>query len=506
MLLRLAAVLLLTLGLAGCGNAPGTDQVKRDLAERLAHAFTADTFEIVSVSARGSARDNTSPPGESRRIVYYDTRLRLTHDIDFGGWNTPGVASLVTLLGAGPKGVQGARSGGNKAGDEIFAHGTAIYRFADGAWQEVAPAGFTLPVAPALDTISPPSASERVIAALQAVVHASPAGTTPAAKAVIDRELTRALATIQARLTRLSQGYPIAAGPEGGQYVRFVQALQATKPLGLTFQALITAGSVDNLALLRQDDVLLAMAQGDVAMAALFGQGPFQSQGPFPVLRALGSLYPEPLHIIVRADSPARSVRDLTHKRIGIGPAGSGTQATAIRVLSAYGLERGRDYEANEAPLIPALAALEAAPAASQGEAGGGVDAVMEVIGTPADEVRTAATAMKLRLLPIDAAVLLELTAKDPALLSGSIAHGSYPGVTEDVPAVVVAALLVTTSALSEAEAAALVKAIYGNPADLLTAGSAQGGQLSVATAHNGVPIPFAAGAEAALRDLGARP
>ena len=129
----------------------------------------------------------------------------------------------------------------------------------------------------------------------------------------------------------------------------------------------------------------------------------------------------------------------------------------------------------------------------------------MQVIGTPADEIRTAAAAVKLRLLPIDQSVLTELTAKDPALLSGSIASGSYPGITQDVPAVTVAALLVTTSALSEAEAAALVKAIYGNPADLLTAGSAQGGQLGVATAHNGVPIPFADGAEAALRDLGVK-
>jgi len=495
MVLRLAALLLLILGLAGCGDAPGTEQVQRDLAERFAQAFDAGTFEIVSVNGRGSAADNTSPPGEARRVVYYDARLRLTRDIDFGGWNTPGVASLVTLLGAGPKGVQGAKAGGNKAGDEIFAHGTAIYRLDGGAWQDVAPAGFTLPVAPALDTISPPSASERLVAALQAVVHASPAGTTPAAQAVIDRELSRALATIQARLTRLSQGYPIAAGPDGGQYVRFVQALQATRPQGLTFQPLLTAGSVENLGLLRQNDVPLALVQSDVARAALAGQDPFQSQGPFPALRALGSLYPEPLHIIVRADSSARTLRDLAHKRIGIGPAGSGTQATSVRVLSAYGLERGSDYEVDEAPLIPALAAL----------ASGAVDAVMQVIGTPADEVRTAAAAVKLRLLPVDQSVLAELTAKDPALLSGSIASGSYPGIAQDIPAVTVAALLVTTSALSEAEAGALVKAIYGNPADLLTAGSAQGGQLGVATAHNGVPIPFADGAEAALRDLSAK-
>ena len=130
------------------------------------------------------------------------------------------------------------------------------------------------------------------------------------------------------------------------------------------------------------------------------------------------------------------------------------------------------------------------------------MDAVIQVIGTPADEIRSAAAVAPLRLLPIDAAMLAKLTAEDAALLRGEIAKGTYPGVTQDVATVAVAALLVTTSSLSEAEAATLVKAIYGNKADLLGAGSAQGGQLGVATAHTGIPIPFAAGAEQALSGL----
>jgi NMT1-like family len=166
------------------------------------------------------------------------------------------------------------------------AYGTAKYREEGNAWREVAPAGFTPPIVPALETISPPPFSDRLLTELRDLVHASHIGTTPAGGAVIDDELSRSLATIQARLTRLTRGYAIAAGPDRGRYVRFVQALQSTKLSGLTFQALLTAGSVENLSLLHRERVLLGLAQADVAHQALAGQGPFASEGPSPEMRS----------------------------------------------------------------------------------------------------------------------------------------------------------------------------------------------------------------------------
>lgn len=305
---RPTAWLVLLLTLCACGRGPDTrEAVGPDLAARLAQAFGAGVLDVAAIEGRGSSADRAGPPGEERRVVYYDARLRLARDVDFGGWDTPGVASLVSVLGAGPKGITGVKAGGNKAGDEILAHGTAVYRRDGEGWREVAPAGFAPPPAPALGTISPPPASERLLAALQDAVRAAPAGTTPAARAVIDQELARAVATIEARLARAAQGYPVAAGPDGGQYTRFVQALQAATPKGLTFQALLTAGSVENLGLLREGQVPLALTQADVARQAAAGEGAFARQGPFPGLRALGSLFPEPLHVLVRATPPWRA-------------------------------------------------------------------------------------------------------------------------------------------------------------------------------------------------------
>jgi TRAP transporter TAXI family solute receptor len=489
---RLALALLLLL--AGCGGGPEPDQLRQDVAQRLGAAFQPGTFEVVALHPRGGSDDAAAPAGEHRRVVYYDATLRLTRDLDFGGWDTPGVASLVTVLGAGPKGVRGTKPGGNHAGDEIIAHGTALYRQAEDGWREVVPAGFTAPVAPALDEITAPTATGRLMTALQLLVQTVPAGTSPAARAVIDQELSQAVATIRSRLVRLSNGFPIAAGPEGGQYVRFVQALQATKPMGLVFQALLTEGSVENLRLLQQGQVPLAMVQGDLARHAFLGTGSFTGHGAFTDLRALASLYPEPLHIIVRADSPIRTVAELRQRRIGVGPPGSGTRATAERVLAVHGLVGGRDCELDEAPLSAALVALGA----------GRIDAVMQVIGMPADQIRAAAASVPLRLLPLDAPAFTELMARDPAMLRGVIPRDTYPGVDHDTPTVTVAALLATTTALSAGEARTLIRAIFGADADLVGSGSVQGGQVDIGTARAGVAIPLAADAEAALAELAA--
>ncbi|MGE0154832.1 MAG: TAXI family TRAP transporter solute-binding subunit [Reyranellaceae bacterium] len=493
---RAVLALMLLLAVSACGRGPKVEQVQRDLAERLTQVFGEGALEIAAIRGQGSSPDVAAPSGEERRVVYYDARLRVARDISFGGWNTAGVASLVNVLGAGPKGVTGTRTPANSAGDEIKAHGTAIYRRDGDNWRLVASAAFEAPVAPALDNISAPNTADTLLAALNNVVKASPAHISPVEQEVINQELSRALAVIQSRLSRLAQGYPIAAGPEGGQYVRFVQALQSTKAGGLDFHALITPGSVENVNLLRQNQAPLAIIQSDIAEQAQVGTGVFAKQGSFAELRALGSLYPEFVHIIVRADSPARDIRDLVTRRISIGPVGSGTRETAERLLRAHGMESGRDYKAESLSLPQALTALNA----------GNIDAVVQVIGAPADQIRLAAAAAPIKLLAVDEAILGSLTAGSPSLLRGVVARGTYRGVDQDVATLSVTALVATTAtALSEPEVRRLIAAIFGGKPDLVAAGSVQAGQVSPATARAGLPIALAIGADAALAELGAR-
>ena len=107
---------------------------------------------------RGSQSDTKAPAGETRRIVYFDAELKLERDFDFGAWDSPGVAGIVSALGAGPKGIVGITSGGNKAGDVVRAHGTALYKREGDGWVPVAAGGYRPTAAPAYATNAPQGA------------------------------------------------------------------------------------------------------------------------------------------------------------------------------------------------------------------------------------------------------------------------------------------------------------------------------------------------------------
>lgn len=384
--MRRLAALLFALALAGCGSGPDGDVLKKDVGERLAQALPAGTVSLATFDRRGSQADTKAPAGETRRIVYFDTALKLDRDFDFGAWDSPGVAGVVSALGAGPKGLTGITSGGNRAGDVIRGHGTALYKRDGDRWVPVASAGYQPANAPAYATNAPQGASA-ILDAMRKVIESVPKDGAPGQRRIIEEELTAAHAAIRARLARAQDGYAIAAGPEHGQYLRFALALADGE--GARTVPLVTLGGEENLQLLREGKVSLALAQGDAALQAYEGKGNFAAAGPHPALRAIGSLYPEPVHVLMRAEGAVASVADLKGRRVAIGQRGSASRTTALRVLAAHGLGVG-DIKPLELGLGDALVALREKEA----------DAVIQVIGVPADAIRDALIEVPLALRP----------------------------------------------------------------------------------------------------------
>jgi len=423
--------------------------------------------------------------GETRRLVYFDVELKLKRDFDFGAWDAPGVAGIVSALGTGPKGITGIINGGNKAGDTLVAHGSAVYRREADRWIPLASGGFSPAQAPAYATnaVEGPAA---LLEAMRKILESTPKEADSAERAVIQEELTAAHAIIRARLARVTEGYAIAAGPEHGQYLRFAKSLPPLKNSRTI--ALVTRGSEENLRLLRDGKVSLAFSQADAALAAYTGKANFADEGPYPRLRAIGSLYPEPVHVLVRANSPIRSIADLKGRAVAIGVPGSASRTTVLTVLEAHGL-RANDYRAIEVPLGEALVTLR-----SQS-----VDAVMQVIGTPADSVRDALSAVSLRLVPLSQKVIETLAKAEVGYFAATIPRGSYSNQSEDVATIATAAVLLTSAELSDSEVAAITRYIYQGGRDLLARGTAQGPQVSAANARFGLSIPLHDAAAKAL-------
>ena len=121
----------------------------------------------------------------------------------------------------------------------------------------------------------------------------------------------------------------IAAGPASGAYHAHAQAYRdLLAESGIRVDILETAGTVENLAHLRNGAADVGFVQGGVALKADRDAG----------LTALGSLYYEPLWIFHRKGVVIDRLPQVRSLRSAIGSRGSGTQALVRRLLVENGL------------------------------------------------------------------------------------------------------------------------------------------------------------------------
>ncbi|HEX5019870.1 MAG TPA: TAXI family TRAP transporter solute-binding subunit [Candidatus Binatia bacterium] len=120
----------------------------------------------------------------------------------------------------------------------------------------------------------------------------------------------------------------MATGSKNGAYYAFAQ--QYARLLAkdaIVLEVVSTAGSVENLSLLKNGRVSLALVQG--------GSATFDDKQR---LQSLGSLFLEPVWVFVRAQQPIKRFLDLKGKRLAVGASGSGTYLLANQLLSAAGI------------------------------------------------------------------------------------------------------------------------------------------------------------------------
>lgn len=215
----------------------------------------------------------------------------------------------------------------------------------------------------------------------------------------------------------------IATASRDGEYYAFSQALAEVANLyqpQLRIKVLETAGSVENMQLLRRHQVDLAIVQSDTSVA--------------PQVRGVAGLFPEVFHLIAASDAGIERIVDLRGKRIALMPEGSGSYALFWDIAHHYGLtEADIDYTA--------LSAAEAQAAFEQGQ----VDAISRIIALGNPSVRSLLQKTEAQFVPLDQAAAMQIML--PYLESTTIPQGAYVGApsipNQDLPTVSVRALLV---------------------------------------------------------------
>lgn len=239
--------------------------------------------------------------------------------------------------------------------------------------------------------------------------------------------------------------------PVGNAVCRLVNARRDRH--GLRCLAKPSAGSVQNIETLAAGEGYYAIVQSDLEQAAREGTGRFAGAQPFPGLRSVFSLHPEPFTVLARPDAGIRSAADLKGRRLNVGPQGSGMRATALTLLEAFG------WSAEDFALLGDLGPDEQLAAFCEGR----VDAMILVVGHPSGWVQDATTACKAVLVPIDGPRVDALLKAAPYYAPAVIDGGTYEGQLANVRTFGVRAVLVTVADRPEAEVYELAKAVFEN-------------------------------------------
>jgi TRAP transporter TAXI family solute receptor len=135
----------------------------------------------------------------------------------------------------------------------------------------------------------------------------------------------------------------IATGPSDGTYIQIARDLQrVSQKDGIKIEILATQGSFENMVLLGDRKVDLAIAQID---ALGFFAKVMKPQGVnvFETLRVILNLYPEEIHVLTN-NSAINSFLQLQGKRVSFGPKNGGSALTGEILLETYGMKVEKSY------------------------------------------------------------------------------------------------------------------------------------------------------------------
>lgn len=296
----------------------------------------------------------------------------------------------------------------------------------------------------------------------------------------------------------------VAGGEPGGFYLEFATLLAASlqrQGVARSASPLETGGSLDNMDRLARGEATLAIALSDAVADRLGNPPPSSSTSAVPApLVALGKVYENYVHCVVRADGGIESVADLAGHAVAVGDPRAGTSLTARRLLEAAGLT---EASATAKPSRPVPGTVtEVALGLNQGVAAlldGSVQALFWSGGVPTAAIAAFAKSTSLRLLDLSDLIPPTRARYGNFYDRVLIQDNSYQG----IPAtwtVGVANLLLCREDLSAEAARATVGLLLAHASDLVPASSLGVQFLSPETLISTAGVPLHPGAAEAYR------
>jgi TRAP transporter TAXI family solute receptor len=239
--------------------------------------------------------------------------------------------------------------------------------------------------------------------------------------------------------------------PTGGAICRLVN--KGRKDHGVRCSVESTGRSVYNINTIKAGELEFGVAQSDWQHHAYHGTSKFEEAGPFPDLRAVFSVHPEPFTVVARADSGVKTFEDLKGKRVNIGNPGSGARGTTEVLVGAMG------WTMDDFALASELKASEQSAALCDNQ----IDVMVYTVGHPSGSIQEATTACDSVLVNVAGPVVDKLIEDNAFYRSATIPGGMYRGNEADTNTFGVGATFVSSTAVSADVVYVLVKSIFDN-------------------------------------------
>lgn len=292
------------------------------------------------------------------------------------------------------------------------------------------------------------------------------------------------------------QNYLLATASTGGTYYPVGVALatltkvklQPTEKIGVS--AINSAGSGENIKLLRENEAQFAILQGLFGHFAMTGTGPIEADGPQKDLRSVTMLWQNVEQFVVKKEhAKTGTVEDLLQMKgmaMALGKKNSGTIGSNEALLSGLGIDIHSHFDLFYGGYGPSADALQ----------NGQVDGMNTAAGVPTGAVTKAYAAMG------DAITMLEVTDEQIAKLDGGkglwtryvIEPGTYPGQSTAINTVAQPNFLAVRADLPEDTVYKITKTIFENLPFLQAIHKATNA-MSADKALVGLPVPLHPGA-----------
>ncbi|MFG5384547.1 MULTISPECIES: TAXI family TRAP transporter solute-binding subunit [unclassified Yoonia] len=272
--------------------------------------------------------------------------------------------------------------------------------------------------------------------------------------------------------------------------------LEPSQKIGMS--AISSAGSGENVRLIREGEAQFAILQGLFGYYAATGTGPLEEAGPQEHLRSVTMLWQNVEQFVVAADAaPTGTIEDMVALKgegMALGRQNSGTIGSNATILSGFGVDIENDYELVFAGYGPSAEALQ------NGQVKG--------IGTPAG-VPTGAIS-QLMAAAGDSVTMLNFTEEQVAQADGgrglwtpyTIPAGTYPGQDADINTIAQPNFLATHADIPEENVYQITKTIYEN-LPFLQAIHPATKAMAIERAIAGLPVPLHPGAVRYYQEVG---